>query len=66
MHVIDQTRKKTNRESFKANNLAEIRLELCMHAISLGSLPTSDARGVTMTRAASTAQLITRFIGAVI
>jgi hypothetical protein len=37
-----------------------------MHDIRLGSLPTSNARGLTTTRAASTAQFITRFVGAAI
>jgi hypothetical protein len=37
-----------------------------MHAIRLGSLPTSNARGVTTTRAASMVQFITRFVGAAI
>jgi hypothetical protein len=37
-----------------------------MHAIRLGSLPMSNAGGVTTTRAASTTQFITRFVGAAI
>jgi hypothetical protein len=37
-----------------------------MHAIRLGSLPMSNARGLMTIRAASTTQFITRFIGATI